>query len=439
MCDNGQDPRDRVGNVQREQRVIHTEHGEDPDDAEHARADHGHEHRHDRIAKAAHHARADIHHAAQEICHADHAEALNAVGDDLRVLRIDVQQRIAQTVCALSEHDADEDDEDHAAHEDAVYAAVLLRAEVLACEAERGLVERVHRDVHEALHVRRRRVASDRNCTEAVDGRLNEHVRDVEDNALHTGGQSDLHDLRKAFRVEPQAAYIQMTHAVRAGQTQHGQRRGDALAEHGRERHACHAHAKHAHEQQVAQHIHHACRHQKVQRPPRIAHRTQHRRAEVIDHGRGHADKVHAHVQHRALDDLIRGFHQRQHGPREHDAEHDQDNTADQTGEQRGLHGLLHAVVVFLAAVPRHEHVRAHRNADKGIDEQIEQRGRRADRRHRIRAGELADNDNIRRIEQQLEYARQQQRQREDQYAAQQRTARHIHFIRFSHSFLFFS
>ena len=159
MCDNGQDPRDRIGNVQREQRVIHTEHGEDPDDAEHARADHGHEHRHDRIAEAAHHARADIHHAAQEIRHADHAEALNAVGDDLRVLRIDVQQRIAQTVCALSEHNADEDDEDHAAHEDAVYAAVLLRAEVLAREAERGLVKRVHRDIHEALHVRRRRVA----------------------------------------------------------------------------------------------------------------------------------------------------------------------------------------------------------------------------------------------------------------------------------------
>ena len=229
-----------------------------------------------------------------------------------------------------------------------------------------------------------------------------------------------------------------MAHAVRAGQTQHGQRRGDALAEHGRERHACHAHAEHAHEQQVAQHIHHACRHQEIQRPPRVAHRTQHRRAEVVDHGRRHANKVHAHVQHRALDDLVRGFHQRQHGPREHDAEHDQDNAADQTGEQRGLHGLLHAVVVFLAAVARHEHVRAHRNANKGIDEQIEQRGRRADRRHRIRAGELADNDNIRRIEQQLEYARQQQRQREDQYAAQQRTARHIHFIRFSHSFLFF-
>ena len=83
MRDYGQDPRDRVGNVQREQRMIHTEHREDPDDAEHARADHGHEHRHDRIAKAAHHARADIHHAAQEIRHADHAEALNAVGDDL--------------------------------------------------------------------------------------------------------------------------------------------------------------------------------------------------------------------------------------------------------------------------------------------------------------------------------------------------------------------
>lgn len=54
MRDYGQNPRNRVGNVERGQRVVHPEYREDPDDAEHARADHGHEHRHDRIAEAAH-------------------------------------------------------------------------------------------------------------------------------------------------------------------------------------------------------------------------------------------------------------------------------------------------------------------------------------------------------------------------------------------------
>ncbi len=119
----------------------------------------------------------------------------------------------------------------------------------------------------------------------------NEHVRDVEDDALHTGGQTDLHDSQELIHVEVQTAQVEMAHAVRFYKAQHGQRRRDTLAEHGGDRSSGNAHAEHAHKQQVAQHIHHACRHQEVQRPPRVTHRTQHGGTEVVDHGRRHADK----------------------------------------------------------------------------------------------------------------------------------------------------
>ena len=54
--------------------------------------------------------------------------------------------------------------------------------------------------------------------------------------------------------------------------------------------------------------------------------------------------KVQSHVQHRALNDLVRGFHQRQHGAREHDAEHDQNDAADQTGQKRGEDAYITAI-----------------------------------------------------------------------------------------------
>ena len=129
--------------------------------------------------------------------------------------------------------------------------------------------------------------------------------------------------------MEVQTAQVEMAHAVRFYKAQHGQRRRDTLAEHGGDRSSGNAHAEQAHKQQVAEDVHHACRHQEVQRTPSIAHGTQHGGTEVVDHGCRHTDEIHLHVQHSLVDNLIRCGHQRQHGTCEHNAEHDQYRAAD--------------------------------------------------------------------------------------------------------------
>ena len=345
--------------------MLHAKDRKNPDDTEHTCANQRDDHWQHGIAHTAYCAREHIHHATQAVGDADDRQALHTERDDLQIIRVDVQQMIAEQMCAVAEHQTDQCDDAHAAHECLVDAVIILCTEILAGEADGGLIERVHRNVHKALNVGGCRVARNRYCAEAVDRGLNEYVRDIEDNALHTGRQTDLHDSQELIHVEVQTAQVEMAHAVRFYKAQHGQRRRDTLAEHGGDRSSGNAHAEQAHKQQVAEDVHHACRHQEVQRTPGIAHGTQHGRTEVVDHGCRHTDEVHLHVQHGLVDNLVRCGHQRQHGTCEHNAEHDQYRAADQAGEQRRLDGLLYAVVIPLAVMPRDKHVRADRNTDE--------------------------------------------------------------------------
>ena len=59
-----------------------------------------------------------------------------------------MQQMIAEQMCAVAEHQTDQCDDAHAAHECLVDAVIILCTEILAGEADGGLIERVHRNVH---------------------------------------------------------------------------------------------------------------------------------------------------------------------------------------------------------------------------------------------------------------------------------------------------
>ena len=314
---------------------------------------------------------------------------------------------------------------------------ILLRAEVLAGKAERGLIERIHRGIDKALNIARRGVARHGDRAERVDRRLDQHVRDIEDHALQARGQADLHHAQEFVLVKGEVLEVHAAHAVLLRQAQHNQRRGDDLRDHRRRCHARNAHIQHQHEQQVARNVYNACQRQEIQRPPRIPDRAQDRCAKVIQHGRRHADEVYAHIQHRLIDHLFGRCHPLEHGPREQHTRRDQHKPADHRGNQRGLHGLLRVVIVVRTAETRHQHVCAHRNADKEVDQQVDQRAGRADRRHRIAADEPADHDDIRCIEYQLQHARADQRDRKQQDPAEQRPAAHVDFVRFPH-FVFF-
>ena len=213
--DDSQYPRDWVGRIQDEQRMLHAKDRKNPDDTEHTCANQRDDHWQHGIAQTAYCARKHIHHAAQAVGDADDRQALHTERDDLQIIRVDVQQMIAEQMRAVAEHQTDQCDDARAAHECLVDAVIILCTEILAGEADGGLIERVHRDVHKALNVGGCRIARNRYCAEAVDRGLNEYVRDVEDNALHTGRQTDLHDSQELIHVEVQTAQVEMAHAVR--------------------------------------------------------------------------------------------------------------------------------------------------------------------------------------------------------------------------------
>ena len=93
------------------------------------------------------------------------------------------------------------------------------------------------------------------------------------------------------------------------------------------------------------------------------------------------------------------------------------------------MYGFMQVLRVARAVVPRDQHVRADRKADENIDKQVDQRAGGAHRRERRMADELADDDDVGRVEKELQQARKHQRDRKDQDLAEQRPVAHIDFI----------
>ena len=352
-----QHPGDRIGDIQHEQRVLPAEDRKNPDHAEQAGAHERDQHGQHRIAQAAHAARDDVHHSAQAVGHADHAQAHHAILDDLGLARVNAEQVFPQEVRAVAQYQADDEHQPQAVTQHPVDALIILCAQVLAGKAQRGLIQRVHRGIDKALDVAGRRVARDRDRAERVDRRLDEHVGDVENHALQAGGQADLHDADKLLAVEVNVLQVDMADTVHSGQAHDDQDRRDNLRNDGRGGRAGHAPMEHDDKEQIAADVKNAREQQKVQRPARVADRTQDRRTKVIQHRRRHADEIQAHVKRCLVQHLCRGGHERQHRPRCHNAQHDQDAAADQAGHQCGLHGLAGVLDIPAAIEPRNQHI----------------------------------------------------------------------------------
>ena len=424
-----QNPGNRVGDVQAVQRVLHLEDGEDPDNTERAGAGQRYQHRHDRIAHAADAAHHDVHQAAQEIGRADIAHTGDAVGNNLRVGGVDAQQLLAQQVSAAAQQDADRRHDAQALEQDFVDTAKLLGAHVLAGEAQRGLVDRVHRVVDKALDVAGSGVARHDLRTKGVDRGLDQHVGKAEYDTLQARRQADAQHLAELVEVEFQVLKVQMAGALHLHQAQQNQNRRNGLGNDGRQRDARNAHVEYDDKEQVQKDVDDAGQGQKVKRALGVADRPEDGRAKVVKHEGRHPHKVDAHIQHRLVDDIVRGAHQLQQRARQSNTDKDQKDAADQGGQNRGMYRAMYAVIVPRAVVARNHNVRADRDADKQVDNQVDQRAGGADRRHRLAAGKASDNHDVRRVEQKLQNAGDHQRDGKDQDLAQKRTAAHIHFV----------
>ena len=182
-------------------------------------------------------------------------------------------------------------------------------------------------------------------------------------------------------------------------------------------------------EHEVQDHVYHARDRQKVQRAAGIAHRAQHRRAKVVEHVEGHAEEVDADVLRGQRQHVVRGAHPSQKCAAEDEAEHAHDHAADEADGDGGVHGLLRVFEVARAVIVGGDDVRADREPQKHVDDQIDQRAGGAHRRQRLLAREAADHDHVRGVVEQLKDARQHQRQRERRHLRNQFSVGHIQLI----------
>ena len=290
-------------------------------------------------------------------------------------------------------------------------------------------MEGVHGGVNEALQVLGGRIARHHDVAAAVDGGLNQHVGDGEARALEARRQADAGDGKELVPVHAQLLQIQVHEAVGADQADGHQHRRDHLGDDGRQRHARNAHAEADHKQQVQQHVHQARNREEVQRAAGVAHRAQHRRAEVVEHVEGHADKIDAYVLGRQRQHALRRAHPRKEGAAEDEAEDSDPHAADQADEDGGVHRLLGAPVVVRAVVARRHNVRAHRQPQKHVDNQIDERSRGAHRRQGLLARAAPHHDHVRRVVQKLQYARQHQRNCKCRHLRDQLPVNHVQLI----------
>ena len=405
MHGGGQHPADGVADVQHERCAVQLEDGGDPHQTQQAAAHKAHHHGQHAVAKAAQAAGQRVHDAAQQIGAADHPQALISGGNDRRIRGVEVQQPGACQHCAAAQHHAGDDGAQQAVEDNAVQVLVLACAHVLAGKGHRCLRKGVHGGIDEALQIGRGRTACHHRGAEGVDGRLDDHVGQAEHGALQTGRQADEQDLLQGTHVESQMMQIQMQSALLLHQHPCHHAGGDGLTDDGSQCHACHAHGKANDKHQIQHHIDDACRRQTVQGTLGVAHGAQQCRAEVVQHGHGHSDKINFKVQRREIDHILRAAHQLQQAPGRKEPHHSQQHAADKAQRHRGLHRVLHTALVLCTKTACGHHVCAQRKPHEQIHQQIDEGAVGAHCRQCGAARKAAHDHHVRCVEQQLQDA----------------------------------
>ena len=180
-------------------------------------------------------------------------------------------------------------------------------------------------------------------------------------------------------------------------------------------------------EDEVEQHVHDTGDGEVIQRALCIADGTQDGGAEVVEHLHRHAQEDDAHIQDRQIDHVLRRAHQLKQRPRQRDADDHQQHAAGQGQQHRGVHRVGDGAVIPRARVARDEHVRADGQADEQADDHVVQRADGAHCGQGFVARKAAHDDGVRRIEQQLQDAREHDGQGKDEHLREQTALRHVH------------
>ena len=186
---------------------------------------------------------------------------------------------------------------------------------------------------------------------------------------------------------------------------------GNGLADDGRQRHTGHAHLEEDDEHEVQHHIDDAGHGQTVERAAGVAHSTQQRRAEVVQHGHGHPDEVDLQVEGRKANDIFRAGHQFQQTARRKEAYKGQQHAADETQRHRRLDRILDAAFIFGTKAAGGHDIGTQRKADEEVDQQVDERTVGADSGQCRAAHKPPDHNDVGRVKEELQDAGRCQRQ----------------------------
>ena len=192
---------------------------------------------------------------------------------------------------------------------------------------------------------------------------------------------------------------------------------------------ARHLHAADDHEEEIEQYVDDTCDHQKEERAPGVAHRPQNRTAEVVEHDAGNRTEADPDVGARLRQDIFRRLHENQQRSCHQQTDDHQQNSTEESHGHHGLNRPGNASPVAGPEVACSQHICADGNADENIDDQRIQVHRGSDGGHRFMRRVVADDNQIRRIEQQLKNIGEHQRQREEHDLPEQRSVTHIDLI----------
>ena len=146
-------PREDVEQIQRRDRVEMREDRIHPDHAEHARAHDHDDSWHKAAANAAAGGDGTVHEGADAVGKAHDPHPLHACGDDVRIIREDIQKRLAAEQKRHAQHRRDHE---RIAEADVIafhHPVLFPRAPVLTHEGRAGGIERGHDVVNHVVHV----------------------------------------------------------------------------------------------------------------------------------------------------------------------------------------------------------------------------------------------------------------------------------------------
>ena len=167
-----------------------------------------------------------------------------------------------------------------------------------------------------------------------------------------------------------------------------------------------------------------------------VAHAAQNGRAEVVDHDARHADEIDAQVQNGQIHDVFRHVHEAQQHGREKLPRHEQKEAAHYGDGHDRMDRRLTGLLILSADVSGNDHVGAHREAEKEIDDEVDDRSVSADGGHGLSSDEVTDDGDVCGNEQLLQNAAHGNGQGKENDFAQERAVQHVNVLGMSHRFL---